>query len=538
MNKRLSRSAALALISILTIGILAQLCKAQLLHVTVYANKFFCIPDEDLTIFGNLTFQGNPVEENGLVGLQIVDATGSPVVVRVLNVGPYTTSPRVSILSVTPCDFYLNPKNSFERGEEAYFYVVAKNNDVVPLSVLMVATIVEGLNRPLSFPSSVKLTVNPGAQVGYRFGPIIIKTWASSGEAKVYANVFSDWPEKQGVPYCPEKSASFKIIGLEDDCPSGSGSSSSQSSSNNSYRLAMRLSPEASSGLNSIHASACYRSFSAYSVGYFTVLGGPYPPKAYFEYIPYPESWVGATMTFDASMSVALGHGDQITSYKWDFGDGTIVERTTPRITKVYNSAGTYLVKLNVTDSEGLWNVTTKQITVLNQKRDIAITQLESLTEIYSDWIVNVTITIKNLGGPNPETFNVKLSYNETLIQTRLISNLPPWPNGVISITITWNTTGLTPYVRYILKAEADILEGETNTGNNVRTILINKVKMLGDVNGDKKINIYDIVSVASIYKSKPGDPKWNVQADLKRDNKIDIYDVVIACTRYGKTYP
>lgn len=538
MNKQFLWPIMITLTFILIMGILTPICKAQLLDVTVYTNKVSYILDEELTIFGNLTFQGSLIEENGLVGLQIVDALGSPIAVRVVNVGPYTINPLVNILSVTPCDFYLNPKNSFERGEEAYFYVVAKNNDVTSHSVLMVATIFEGLNRPLSFPSTLKLTVNPGSMVGVRFGPVIIETWASSGEAKVYANVFSDWPKDQGFPYCPERSASFNIIGLEGDCSSSSESSSSQLLSYNSYTLTITLPPEAPSGQYRIHASASYRGFSAYSTRTFTILPGPYPPKAYFEYVPYPESWVGANMTFDASTSLALGYGDQIISYKWDFGDGTIVEKTTPKITKVYNWTGAFLVKLNVTDSEGFWNMTSKQITVLNERRDIAITQIESLTEIYADWIVNVTITIKNLGGPNPATFNVRLLYNETLIQSYLISNLPPWPNGLMNIIITWNTTGLTPYVQYILKAQADILEGETNTDNNIRTIIIGKVKMLGDVTGDKKINIFDVVSVTAVYRSQPGDPNWNVQADLKRDNKIDIYDVVMVCTRYGQAYP
>lgn len=510
-------------------------CKALLLGVTVYTDKVSYIPDENLTIYGNLTFQGNPVEENGLVGLQLNDPE-SPVFLRSVKVGPFTRNPLVNILSVSTCDFYMNPKSRFERGEEAYFRVVVKNYDVVPRDVLITISVFEGLGRSFGLPSTCRHTMDPGAVTSVRFGPITIPVWAKSGEAKVYANVFSDWPSNQGTPYCPEKSAVFTIVGLQDDCPEGYFEY--QSSSSNSYELRVKLSPESRSGQYRVHASANYLGHSAYSTRTFTVPPGPYPPKAYFEYIPYPESWIGANMTFDASMSVALGYGDRITKYKWNFGDGTIVEKTTPKITKVYNFAGNYTVTLNVTDNEGFWNAISKKITVLTEKRDVAITKLESLTEIYADWLVNVTFTVKNLGGPNPATFNVKIMLNETVIHTYSVTNLAPWPNGVLTITHTWNTAGLTPYVRYILKVEAEALQGETNTENNALSLLIKKVKMLGDVDGDKDIDIYDVVSVTSRYNSKPGDSNWNVQADLIRNNVINIYDVVAVAGRYGTRWP
>lgn len=510
-------------------------CKAQLLGVTVYTNKISYVPDENLTIYGNLTFQGNPVEENGLVGLQLNDPE-SPVFLRTVKVGPFTRNPLVNILSVSPCDFYMNPKSIFERGEEAYFRVVVKNYDVVPRDVLITVSVFEGSGRSFGVPSTFRLTMDPGAVVSARFGPVTIPVWAKSGEAGVYANVFSDWPSNHGTPYCPEKSAVFTIAGLEGDC--SEGSFEYQSSSSNSYELRVKLSPESRSGQYRVHASANYLGHSAYSTRTFTVPSGPYPPKAYFEYVPYPESWVGANMTFDASTSVALGYGDRITKYKWNFGDGTIVEKTTPKITKVYNSAGTFTVTLNVTDNEGFWNAVSKNITVLTEKRDIAITKLESLTEIYADWLVNVTFTVKNLGGPNPATFNVKIMLNETVIHTYSVTNLAPWPNGVLTITHIWNTAGLTPYVRYILKVEAEALEREVNTENNVLSLLIKKVKMLGDVDGDKDIDIYDVVSVTSRYNSKLGDPNWNVQADLIRNNIINIYDVVAVAGKYGTRWP
>ncbi|MEM2105374.1 MAG: PKD domain-containing protein [Candidatus Bathyarchaeia archaeon] len=86
-------------------------------------------------------------------------------------------------------------------------------------------------------------------------------------------------------------------------------------------------------------------------------------PVADFTWNPYyPQR--GVTVMFDASTSSP--DGGVIISYAWDFGDGTpIIEESDPIITHVYTTAGDYLVTLNVTDSEGRWDIETKTITVV-----------------------------------------------------------------------------------------------------------------------------------------------------------------------------
>jgi len=86
-------------------------------------------------------------------------------------------------------------------------------------------------------------------------------------------------------------------------------------------------------------------------------------PVADFTWNPYcPQR--GETVTFDASISSP--DGGVIISYAWDFGDGTpIVEENDPITTHVYAAAGDYLVTLNVTDSEGRWDIETKTVTVV-----------------------------------------------------------------------------------------------------------------------------------------------------------------------------
>ncbi len=56
-----------------------------------------------------------------------------------------------------------------------------------------------------------------------------------------------------------------------------------------------------------------------------------------------------------------------------------------------------------------------------------------------------------------------------------------------------------------------------------------------GNVNDDCIVDIFDVVTVAVAFGSKPGDPNWDPRADLKLDGLIDIYDLVVVGINFGK---
>jgi len=60
---------------------------------------------------------------------------------------------------------------------------------------------------------------------------------------------------------------------------------------------------------------------------------------------------------------------------------------------------------------------------------------------------------------------------------------------------------------------------------------------LLGDTNEDGTVDIYDVVTVAIAFGSKPGDTNWNPDADVAEPyGEIDIYDVVTVTMDFGKT--
>lgn len=61
----------------------------------------------------------------------------------------------------------------------------------------------------------------------------------------------------------------------------------------------------------------------------------------------------GLSVTLDGSASYDPDSGDSVTSWRWDFGDGTSATTTTPRVTHAYPAAQDYTATLRVSDESG-----------------------------------------------------------------------------------------------------------------------------------------------------------------------------------------
>ncbi len=54
-----------------------------------------------------------------------------------------------------------------------------------------------------------------------------------------------------------------------------------------------------------------------------------------------------------------------------------------------------------------------------------------------------------------------------------------------------------------------------------------------GDLNGDGKVNIQDIILVGAAFGSIRGHPRWNQMADLNEDNGVNIMDLVTVAINF-----
>jgi uncharacterized protein (DUF2141 family) len=58
---------------------------------------------------------------------------------------------------------------------------------------------------------------------------------------------------------------------------------------------------------------------------------------------------------------------------------------------------------------------------------------------------------------------------------------------------------------------------------------------ILGDVNGDGKVDMRDLGIVAKAFGSTPLDPRWNPAADLNGDGVVNMVDIGIVAINFGK---
>ena len=98
-------------------------------------------------------------------------------------------------------------------------------------------------------------------------------------------------------------------------------------------------------------------------------------PVAQFTYTPTSPK-ENEPVYFDATSS--YDPDGSVTSYSWNFGDGTTGSGSTT--THTYSQHGTYTVKLTVTDNKGATTTTSKTITIAQAKPPVAIIELSDET--------------------------------------------------------------------------------------------------------------------------------------------------------------
>ena len=91
----------------------------------------------------------------------------------------------------------------------------------------------------------------------------------------------------------------------------------------------------------------------------------------------------------------------------------------------------------------------------------------------------------------------------------------------------------------HTLSIHIEPLSGETDLSDNNSTALENvRVTIPGDVDGNYKVDIFDIVLIAGSYLKAEGDPGFDPINDVDDSGIINIFDVVIAANNYLTSWP
>ena len=177
---------------------------------------------------------------------------------------------------------------------------------------------------------------------------------------------------------------------------------------------------------------------------------------------------------------------------------------------------------------------------------------------------VNVTITNVN----DLYVWQVGIDFNATLLEAINFEEGPflkqtgttLWINGTID-----NTSGI---IHYHAAALAGNVTGANDNGTLgtitfktknygatnlqlINIILLNsnlaetdktivhgtvEIRILGDANGDQKVDVHDLFDLGRAYGSNPLMPNWNPECDFNADNRVDASDLSDLSENHGKT--
>jgi parallel beta-helix repeat protein len=217
---------------------------------------------------------------------------------------------------------------------------------------------------------------------------------------------------------------------------------------------------------------------------------------------------------------------------------------------------------LNVTDGSCLWSYDTKSPWVLstsfaiaNQKLFVGSDKLYAFSEYHDIAVLNLTTsktgcrplptlgenctltlnaTVGNLG-THTENFTITFYDNTTEIMEENVS-LASREHIVFSFDL--NSTGWTKG-NYTVRVYIEPVSGEADTTNNLLEDSF-LVTILGDTNGDGKVDVKDVYATALAYGTSVDGPnpegrKYNPNCDINNDLGVDVKDYYIVCKHYGE---
>ncbi|MCW3981451.1 MAG: hypothetical protein NWF11_08275, partial [Candidatus Bathyarchaeota archaeon] len=145
---------------------------------------------------------------------------------------------------------------------------------------------------------------------------------------------------------------------------------------------------------------------------------------------------------------------------------------------------------------------------------------------------VMVNSTFLNQGS-EIETFNVTVYANETFATSRSFSLEPGEPT---TAHLIWSSD-VVMKGNFIIEATIATHPCESDIGDNSFIAGWLLVTISGDVDGDKDVDIFDIVKIAGVYGLSQPDPSYDANSDIDGDGDIDIFDIVAAASHYGESW-
>lgn len=506
-----------------------------LVSLTAATNKPSYYIREPVVLSGTTLEDGN-LAIDYLASVEVDNQRGTPLLFRTIPIGdPAPATPQnwqAQIASVYVKNSSETQTNSISLNSLMSLYATVQNNLLSQYSVNVTGTVFDGNLIPI-IAVCTSLTMAPSQSQTVSWS-VPVPEWAYSGEALAVVNVYNELPRDGGNPLAPEVGYVFYLTRSSAVKTPYSMLPAADTSWPGQYGIAFRMPPDMFTlpGTYDAYATAVSPA-SPYLRGtastFFNLTQYPSPPQAAFTFTPF-QVYGGMDVTFDASSSSAEGPNVTITQYEWTINDPNNPVHTIetgPTLFHAFAASGTYVVELNVTNSVGLWSITSKPVIVLPDYGPTA-----NFT-----WI------------PSKPSANRTAIFDASSSQVGWSSQIP----GLAQIASqTWDFGDGTPInttssstIQHVFTQLGNYSVTLTVTDSVSRTNQIAHIVQVvshpvWDVDSDGKTDIKDISTVAKAFGSTPGSPNWNPIADITGltgvpDGKVDIRDISLVAKHFGE---
>jgi PKD repeat protein len=499
------------------------------LFLTIKTNAQNYLLRQKITVEGNIT-QDGILPTDAAIALQIDNPLNTTIAYKTITIGNpekmwVNQKWPINITSISLSDLNNNPINTAKINTQIRVHVTFYNPQLTQRQLYTTVTVYDANMVPLKATGSLG-TLGP-QQYTTLTVYVYIPNWACSGKSIIAANAYTQEPRNGGTPLTPEKMKYFCISRIHQgllqypELPPPQ-----QQTSPGWFRTDLTLPPDPRAGQYTIYSTA-QTGLTLYtqSKTTFTVQNSEgYPPQASFIYWP-AGPYENQTVQFDASSSTPEGYNDIITSYTWNFGDGTPpITETDPYITHKYLNAGTYIITLNVTDNEGLWSTTQKPIKIYPEFGPTV-----NFTWTPSNPIINENITF-DASNSTPGWSKIKGDYSPIIQYI--------WNFGDGTGTVTTSQPQITH--KYTIPANYSVtltIKDDVGRMSSItKTVQVQNVTLKAcDINRNGKIDGMDITLVCYSFGAIPGTPRWNEACDINKNGKIDGTDVTLVCRHFGE---
>ncbi|MGB9778645.1 MAG: dockerin type I domain-containing protein [Candidatus Bathyarchaeales archaeon] len=464
---------------------------SQTLNITVVTDKTRYMPQEEVTINGTVTLNGNPVLD-AAVAIEVDNETSGEIYFfrsRPTSTNIATQWP-AEITDVYLSDEYSNPKNSTNPGSWAYFTIKIRNNEETPKNVTIIPYFQMGLT-----PLPIEIVPSYGnLPSGIVYNKTLGKTYVGtltdsmSGDKK-FASCF-----QLEIPTTYH--ANVTKISWRGTSPQPAHAKAiiyRANSTNGTPQELVATSQETIITSTTQWWNFTFNPQAILTAGYYWIGIISDAQTLYYTYDP------GYLPELNASR---FAYNDDL------YSDGPSATFGTPTY---QNRSMDIFATYNLVQDCGMFLIRAYYIPE-NTPAGTATIFVSLLKDYYPSCLPKYGGTVycpekaANFTIINPST-----GYSET----------PP-PDGYYQVRFNSSVGNYTVYVS---------CSYQDQTATNMLTFI---KTFRGDVNLDFKVEGKDVAIVAKAYDTQPGDPLWDPRADLNGDGRVEGKDFAIVAKDYG----